>query len=109
MALAIQLERRKHNNVTLAAIFYDPLGFVSPVIVQLNLFFQLLCKAGISWDQPFSGELLEKWWKITMALMADPILVERCYFTEIERESDVMKFRKQGFCGTSTTAYTAVL
>ena len=76
----------------------DPLGFVSPVTVQLRIFFQVLCKTGISWDQPLSGELLKNWWKITTALTAAAILVERCYFTIVERESDVTTFSIQGFC-----------
>ena len=35
--------------------------------------------------------------------------MERCYFTEIEWESNVTKFSIQGFCDASTKAYAAVL
>ena len=37
------LKPTKHNKVGFASRFYDPLGFLSPVIVTLKIFFQELC------------------------------------------------------------------
>ena len=45
--LANKLEPTKRNAVSLAAKLYDPLGFVSPITVQLKILFQSLCKAGV--------------------------------------------------------------
>lgn len=55
--LAMEIEPTKGNIVSLVGWFYDPLGFMSPVIVQ---FFQELCTAKLDWDQPLSGKLLGK-------------------------------------------------
>jgi len=43
---------------------FDPLGFVSPFIIQLKILFQDLCLSELDWDSPLSGELLFKWKRI---------------------------------------------
>lgn len=45
----------------LTAKVFDPLGFVSPFIVQLKILFQLLCEEKLEWDMELLGELLTKW------------------------------------------------
>ena len=64
--LANKLEPTKRNAVSLAAKFYDPLGFVSPITVQLKILFQILCEAGIERDEPLIEELLD-WWKLLVS------------------------------------------
>ena len=56
-----QSEPTKQNMACLVAKTYDLLGFVSPVTAKLKIFFQLLCKSGVSWDQVLTDELLEGW------------------------------------------------
>ena len=50
---ARQLEPTKRNVVSLLGHFYDPLGFLSPIVVRFKIFFQELCERGQEWDQPF--------------------------------------------------------
>ena len=45
----------------LTAKLFDPLGLVSPFVIQLKIFFQDLCVCKTEWDSPLSGELLSKW------------------------------------------------
>lgn len=59
--LARDLEPSKRNIVRIAGKFYDPLGFVSPIIIPFKVLFQELCQAKIEWDQPLTGKLLKKW------------------------------------------------
>ena len=44
---ARDLQPTKRNVVSVAAKFYDPFGFLSPVIIEFKLFFQELCKTKI--------------------------------------------------------------
>ena len=41
---ARDLQPTKRNVVSVAAKFYDPFGFLSPIIIEFKLFFQELCK-----------------------------------------------------------------
>ena len=53
---------------------FDPLGFVSPVVIQAKILMQTLWKSKIAWDEPLNEETHAKW-KITSELS-----VTRCYF-----------------------------
>ena len=48
---------------TLAKIF-DPLGLVTSVTFYGKVFLQELWKAGLSWDEPLSDSLQDKWKEI---------------------------------------------
>ena len=54
-------ESTKRRIVAIATKFYDPIGFVAPVIICFKMLFQELCINKIEWDEPLSGELLTKW------------------------------------------------
>lgn len=43
------LEPTMRNIISFALRFYDPLGFLSPVIITLKVFFQELCKSKLDW------------------------------------------------------------
>lgn len=53
-----ELEPTKQNIVGVASQFYNPLGFLSPVVITLKIFFQELCK---SMDDPLPHVLELKW------------------------------------------------
>ena len=50
------MEPTKRNVVSMSAIFFDPLGIMSPVNVQFNIFFQTLCKSKVDWDEPLPSD-----------------------------------------------------
>ena len=56
-----ELEPTKRNIVGIATRFYDPLGFVSPITIQFKMLFQDLCLNRVDWDEPLSGDLLQRW------------------------------------------------
>ena len=94
--------------MSLAAKFYDPLGFVSPITVQLKILFQSLCKAGIEWDEPLNGDLLDRWKLLVSGLLkAETITIRRCYLDGII--APVVNYSLQRFCDASLLAYGAVL
>ena len=47
------------------ASIYDPLGFISPVVLVGKIILQRICKRGVSWDEPTSNDLQTCWdsWK----------------------------------------------
>lgn len=53
--LASECRPTKRNAAVIAANFYDPIGFLSPVIVQFKLLFQELCESKADWDDIIEG------------------------------------------------------
>ncbi|XP_063543206.1 uncharacterized protein LOC134751689 isoform X1 [Cydia strobilella] len=52
---------------TIAKIF-DPLGLLSPVVIQGKILLQLLWLSRVSWDDEVPQEISQKWHSITMSL-----------------------------------------
>jgi hypothetical protein len=69
--------------LSITAKFYDPLGLISPVILQLKLLFQELCKSNVEWDEQLSEQFCKVWETIFSNLKnAKVISIPRCYFQE---------------------------
>ena len=97
-----QSEPTKQNMARLVAKIYDLLGFVSPVTAKLKIFFQLLCKSGVSWDQVLTDELLEGWKEVIAGFSSvEPLSIDRCYLTT---ESNIIRYSLRGFCDASSKA-----
>ena len=106
--LAQNLEPTKRHVVSIVGKFYDPLGFLSPVIVRFKVLFQELCGSKIDWDQPLSGELLAKWHSLIADLCErQPISVPCSYYAGIQQE--ITSCDLCGFWGASFIAYAAVV
>ena len=41
--------------------FYDPIGFIQPIIVSLKILFQEICSVNVSWDEKLNETLTSKW------------------------------------------------
>jgi len=54
----------KRQVLALIASLFDPLGWVSPVIVRSKMFMQSLWRQQITWDDPLSLHLASQWAKI---------------------------------------------
>ena len=98
----------KRNTASIAAKFYDPIGFLSPVVVQFKLLFQELCESKTNWDDILEGDMLIKWNKLVSSLRdVQPFWLERCYFKE--PWDAVVCCNLHGFCDASLKAYGAVV
>ena len=51
----------KRRVMSIIGKFYDPIGFLSPVVIKFKVFFKELCLTNLEWDEELSGELLHKW------------------------------------------------
>ena len=104
----IDLEPTKRNVVSVAAKFYDPFGFLSPVVIEFKLFFQELCRMKIGWDDALNDELLKMWGKLLDGLEGVTALsLSRCYFQGVQER--VVSCSLHGFGDASSKAYAAVI
>ena len=54
-SLARNVELTKRNVISTVSKFYDPLGVISPIVVQFKILFQELYKEKRYWDDPLEG------------------------------------------------------
>lgn len=64
----------KREILSYTAKFYDPLGFVSPIIVTAKHFIQGLWSAKLDWDSPLPRDLADEWFSFTKDLAAMPTI-----------------------------------
>ena len=58
---AKNLEPTNRDVVSLIGRFYDPLGFLTPVVVKFKICMQCLCEARIGWDETLPRSLTSQW------------------------------------------------
>jgi len=91
----------KWNIVSFASRFYDPLGFLSSVIVMLKIFFQELCKLKLDWDDRLPTELLNKRTSLLSRFQGIIVKLSRCYF---HISGKLTRSIYNGFCDASAAA-----
>ena len=78
--LALDLNPTKRNLVSLIGKFYDPLGYLSPVVIKYKILFQLLCQSKIEWDDIIPDDLMVEWKTLISDLNeATPMSLPRSY------------------------------
>ena len=105
--LVNKLEPTKRQIVTVTTRFYDPLGFISPIVIRFKILFQEMCKKKLGWDEPLSGELLKKWNSLRYSFQGITTSIPRNYFVLSDKSSS--RCSLQGFCDASIDAYAAVV
>ena len=105
---AKNVQPTKRNIVRTVGRFYDPMGFLAPVVVRFKVLFQHLCQAKVEWDQPLTGELLREWSSLISDLLVEVSLSMPRYFLE-GMPSGELSYSLHGFCDASKAAYAAVV
>ena len=101
-------EPTKRNVVSIIGKFYDPLGFLAPVVIRFKRFFQKLCQQQLQWDEALPDALQKEWEALVKDLRdSSPISIARSYHEGIDQ--DVCSYTLCGFCDASTIAYAAVV
>ena len=61
---AEKLDATKRNILRIAAMFFDPLGLISPITLQPKFIFQELCRNKLEWDEVINDRNnIKKWTK----------------------------------------------
>ncbi len=106
--LAQEVQATKRNVMSVSSKIYDPMGFISPLTINLKLLFQELCLAKGDWDHPLEGTLKRSWQKLVDNLKeVCPVVIPRCYLSEVREQ--VLSYELHGFCDASIKAYAAVV
>ena len=59
--LAQQLKPTNRNILKVLPIFYDPTGILQPIIINLKIIFQNICKQKILWDDELPIDIANDW------------------------------------------------
>ena len=59
--LSQTLSVSKRNILKILAMFFDPIGVLQPLVINLKILFQKVCKEKFDWDEVISEELQEEW------------------------------------------------
>ena len=97
----------KRSLLRITAKIFDPLGFLSPFVIQLKVLFQRLCSDRCGWDDPLPDKVLVQWQKIVSGLQSlNGMKVPRCYF---DSNRTVAYSQLHGFSDASDQAFAAVV
>ena len=85
--------------------FYDPIGFIQPIMVSLKILFQEIDPVNVSWDDKLNETLTSKWLEsIDIMSQVKEIIVPRCYhFNSLE--DPIVTIQLHGFSSSSILAY----
>ena len=104
---ANSLAASRRSVLKLSAKIFDPLGLISPFVIQLKILFQVLCVQQVDWDESLSGDLLSSWRTILSEFSClNGVKVPRCYFRGGHQS---LSTQLHGFCDACDHAYAAVV
>lgn len=89
---------------TVASLF-DPLGLISPFILQGKVILQSLCQGGSEWDTPLDEKTEKLWieWKQNMTGALENLIIPRCY--RIGLSATIVTAELHSFSDASTVGY----
>ncbi|XP_043472974.1 uncharacterized protein LOC122505428 [Leptopilina heterotoma] len=96
----------KRGILSLIARLYDPLGWVSPVVITAKILMQKLWLKSVNWDEPLSTDLEEFWLTYYSELTC---LNELSIPRWTGQGEEVVESTIHGFSDASNVAYAAVV
>jgi hypothetical protein len=96
----------KRNILRKIASIYDPLGLLSPVVIQFKIFMQQLWQLKVHWDDPLIAELKEHWHRLQHELpIVKCIQVDRLFISN----EKLKRIELRGFSYASEVVYGACI
>ena len=89
---------------TIASVF-DPLGFLAPVVINLKILFQEVCKLSKDWDEILDRVHQEKWDEFRNEVKDFKGFQVPRFFGEVILSTSILV----GFCDASENAYAACI
>ncbi|CAC5358790.1 unnamed protein product [Mytilus coruscus] len=70
----------RRSILSITSSVYDPLGIISPYVLNAKSILQGLCRQGFSWDKELTGTDLKKWndWLDQLSDLEN-VRIDRCY------------------------------
>lgn len=96
----------RRNVMSEIARIYDPLGWLSPVVITAKILIQDLWLAGAKWDDLLPQDLLKVWMQFRKGL---PTLEKVQIPRWVNTSHDLSNVELVGFCDASLKAYGAVI
>ena len=99
----------RRNILSMVSGIFDPLGFISPYVLEGRNILQAMCKSGIDWDEVLPAELESRYarWVKSLDHLVQ-VRVPRCYKPEGFGEVSVMElhvFGDASLTGIGVAAY----
>ena len=108
LKLAEDLKPTRRNLLRNTSSFFDLLGVLSPVLVQMKVLFQMLCQERFDWDAPLPEAAWREWMRWLQDLQEmQRVLVPRRVYAGLEDE--IVSCTIHGFGDASEKAYCAVV
>ena len=108
LRLSEDLEPTRRNLLKVTSSFFDPLGVLSPILVEMKILFQSLCQDKFEWDAPLPESARKQWNRWLQDLReVQQVLVPRCVYAGLEE--GVTSYVIHGFGDASEKAYCAVV
>ena len=77
--------------------FYDPTGYLAPIVIRCKVFMQSLCELKVGWDELIPEPQRSQWQNLVSELAeARPIAIPRWYLDAMER--DISSYQLCGYC-----------
>eukprot|EP00794_Sanderia_malayensis_P004267 gene4267-biopygen3471 len=90
------------------ARFFDPLGLICPIVIELKILFQEHCCLKLSWDDEIPEDKLLRWRKLITELRnVQTVSIPRCLYKQAS--GDVKNCYLHGFADASKSAYSAMV
>nr|XP_047144811.1 uncharacterized protein LOC100214846 [Hydra vulgaris] len=99
----------KRNVLKIIAFIYDPIGIISPSILQLKLIFQKICTTIKDWYKELNDELKNEWNQLMQLLSCNLVYEWHRYFFKEHLIKNLTNITIHGFCDASKSAYAAVV
>uniref|UniRef100_A0ABD2XQ69 Integrase catalytic domain-containing protein n=1 Tax=Trichogramma kaykai TaxID=54128 RepID=A0ABD2XQ69_9HYME len=97
----------KRGALSFIGRLYDPLGWISPIVIRFKMFMQRLWPLGLSWDDILPASLQELWQSLIGDLRRLPELHFRRWIGLSPSANAIVEIH--GFADASQVAYGAVL
>ena len=108
LRLSEDLEPTRRNLLKVTSSFFDPLGVLSPILVEMKILFQSLCQDKFEWDAPLPESAQKQWNRWLQDLReVQQVLVPRCVYAGLEE--GVTSYVIHGFGDASEKAYCAAV
>ena len=99
----------KRNVLKVGASFYDPVGWICLLVIQVKLIFKDICLIKVDWDDPLDAEIVSRWWKFFKDLkeLGEIRLPRYIHKGVVHGEVEVAELH--GFADSSKDAFAAVV